>query len=206
MKITRTISLSFDGRGTSVLELIIVIGIFGVLITAIAAFQIFIFKYQKIYEIQTKSDQEIIMFTRVFTKDARTAQQSASGSYPITEATDAEFSFYSDVDNDGVAEQMRYAIVGNSLQRGIIEPSGSPLTYNPANEVTTNMITSVDSTATYFRYYSASYNGVTSTTPLIQPVDLALIQHVGVTITIPSTRPELAPLTASTHVTIRNLR
>ena len=64
------------------------------------------------------------------------ARNSENGSYPIVSANENEFSFYSDYDNDGVVEKIRYFLDAQQLKVGIIEPdiSQKPISYKDETE------------------------------------------------------------------------
>ena len=56
-------------------------------------------------------------------KDAiNKARTGINGSYPIISASENEFIFYSDYDDDGVTERIRYFLEAQQLKVGIIEP------------------------------------------------------------------------------------
>ncbi|HWA31896.1 MAG TPA: prepilin-type N-terminal cleavage/methylation domain-containing protein, partial [Candidatus Paceibacterota bacterium] len=72
--------------------------------------------------------------------EIRTANTADTGAYVIDTATSSTFTFYSDIDGDGLKEKVRYFVSGGVLKKGVIKPSGSPLTYNAANEKIYSMI------------------------------------------------------------------
>src|SRR3990167_3437860 len=57
-----------------------------------------------------------------------------NGSYPLEIAGDWEIIFYSDIDYDGNAERVRYFLADSTLTKGIIEPTGFPITSPAGNE------------------------------------------------------------------------
>jgi prepilin-type N-terminal cleavage/methylation domain-containing protein len=74
----------------------------------------------------------------IISKELRNAQKSETGSYPLVTANDQSIVFYSDYDYDGISERVRYTLTGSQLVRGIVEPTGSPYSYNLASEKVKN--------------------------------------------------------------------
>ncbi len=112
--------------------------------------------------------------------------------------------FFANIDSDDLKERLNYFLSGNILKRGVIKPGGSPLTYNPANEVLQDLIKDV-TPATIFSYYDSTFDGTGS--PLAQPVDVSKIRLVKITITVDPNGPKPPePVTVSTEATIRSLR
>ena len=141
---------------------------------------------------------------KTMTSEIRTASTADTGSYTISQATASSFTFYSDIDDDGLKEKVRYFLTGTTLQKGVIKPTGSPLAYNPANEIISNLVAD-ETSASIFSYYNENYDGTTAA--LSFPVNIADIRLVKITLTIDKdgSRPP-TPITFSTQVSIRNLK
>ncbi|HWO07462.1 MAG TPA: hypothetical protein VNM40_02665 [Candidatus Paceibacterota bacterium] len=96
-------------------------------------------------------------------KTMREAAYSSTGAWPVITMATSSFSFYADVDADPFIEQIRYTLVGNSIIRGVIDPSGDPPVYtNP--EVTSTVSDKVrnnEQGVALFQYYDQ--NGVLMT-------------------------------------------
>ncbi|MEK7569312.1 MAG: hypothetical protein AAB500_00250 [Patescibacteria group bacterium] len=141
---------------------------------------------------------------KLMTAEIRTASTADTGVYTIAVASGNSFTFYSDIDGDVLKEKVRYFLAGANLQKGVTKPTGSPLSYNPANEVISTLIGNVTS-ANIFSYYDENYDGTTAA--LSFPVNIALIRLVKITFTTdkdPNREP--APSTFTTQVSIRNLK
>ncbi len=99
--------------------------------------------------------------------ELRSANSSQTGSYALDTANDQSIIFYSDYDYDGVSERVRYTLTGTQLVRGIVEPTGSPLTYNVANEkvkIISDIIRNASTPAFY--YYNSDWPSDTTNNPL----------------------------------------
>ena len=135
--------------------------------------------------------------------EIRTASVSSNGAYPIDQATVSSFTFFSDINNDNLREKIRYFLSGSTLQKGVIQPTGNPLVYNPANEKISILASGVTSLA--FGYYDKNYDGTTAA--LSFPINVPVVRLVKITVTIDQdpNRPP-GPMTFTTQVSIRNLK
>ncbi len=137
----------------------------------------------------------------------RSASQSSIGSYLIAAASSTALTYYSDIDHDGLKEQIHYFLSGNDLRQGIIKPSGLPLTYNSTNEKITTLVHNVirDPSKPTFSYYDSSYDGTGSALP--EPISIIDIRMVKIYLYIdkdPAAPPAGSEFT--TQVFIRNLK
>lgn len=64
------------------------------------------------------------MTLSAISRELRDARQSDTGDYLLEKADDNEIIFYSDTDQNGSVERVRYTLSGNQLIKGIIKPSG----------------------------------------------------------------------------------
>lgn len=90
----------------------------------------------------------------------REAAYSSNGAWPIIAMASTSFAFYADVDEDPFIEQIRYFLSGNSLIRGVIDPSGDPPVYtNPeTTSVVSDDVRNVEQGITMFQYYDLNGN------------------------------------------------
>lgn len=142
---------------------------------------------------------------RDFSSEARSTSPSDLGAYPIAEASDFSFIFYSNIDGDPLKEQIRYFLEGDVFKKGVIKPSGSPLVYDPANEEITVLVNNiVNDSVPIFNYYDSDYDGTTP--PLSSPVDLPAIRLVKITVIAENARKNSEPVVLTTQVSMRNLK
>lgn len=103
-------------------------------------------------------------------KTMREAAYSSTGAWPVISMSATSFSFYADVDSDPFIEQIRYTHVGNTIVRGVIDPSGDPPVYtNP--ETTSTVSENVRNTeqgVSMFRYYDQDGNLMTDLTRIAE--------------------------------------
>jgi len=191
------------GGGFTLIETLFGISIFVLIVGALTLFSRNVWTYNSFISsglINTDNNRQIL---KTMVSEIRTASGADTGAYVISQATSSSLVFYSNIDNDILKEKVRYFITGTTLQRGVIKPTGSPLTYNPANEKISILTPNVTNIA--FSYYDKNYDGFTS--PLSFPINISSVRLVKITITVdkdPNNPP--APTTFSTQVSIRNLK
>ncbi len=195
-------------KGFTLIELLVVMGIFGLLISAVTWIFITSLRSTNIIwdQLEAQSDGRSVIKTIV--DEARRAEESSTGSFPIDTAEDNEFIFYANVDSDSKREKVHFWLTSTTLKRGIIKPSGNPLTYNPVDEVVkdlANYVVNIDEGIPLFRYYDESYSG--TSTPLTTPASNALVHVISIQLKLekdPDKTP--VPLNLESAVQIRNLK
>ena len=170
-------------HGLTIVELIVALGVTSLIITAIYAMIV------RGYDINRRETQQILAQETArsaleeMKPDIRQLTQSDNGSFAIDTATATEFIFYADVDTDGATERVRYVTVDDEIQRGLIEPVGTPALYDEGAEVFTTIATDVIN-PTIFSYYDGSFTG--NEPALSAPIDVSQIRLVQITLTIDS--------------------
>ena len=192
-------------RGFTLIEILIALVIITGAIAVVSAFGLDIAQFGTQLSSRIEGGIELELTMRVMLTEVRSMGPGENGAYAIATATDTEFSFFTDVDNDGTFEQVRYFLDGTILKKGIIEPEGTePPTYLPQNEDVTEVAHYIVPGA-IFTYYPEGY--APEMTPLPGPIDVSNIRMVTVSATTDQDplEPPL-PATLSINITIRNLR
>lgn len=193
-------------KGFSLAEIVVVTAIASVIFLAVFNFgnDIFSFNSNAQKNLSAQSDARRVLKSIV--KELRRASPSSLGSYPISLASTTAVTFFANVDNDSYKEQIRYFLQGNELKMGVIKPSGSPLSYNPANEQIITLVHDINNgPSPIFEYFDSNYTG--TSTPLSQPVQITKIRLVHVTIKIEKDpNKSLGPLIVESQVFLRNLK
>ena len=121
-------------RGFSLVEIVVVVGILGVIMLAISSFQVNVITNNKYSQDSLSSAQDARSILSVIVRELRSASPGNDGSFAIAQAATNTIVFYSDTDGDGLKEKIRYFVSTTTLKKGIIKPTGSPLSYVAANE------------------------------------------------------------------------
>jgi prepilin-type N-terminal cleavage/methylation domain-containing protein len=197
---------SSNKSGLTLIEVLIVLFIMALIGGAVGLFQKDVFSFNRIISSNIVFQQEIRQVFKSMSSQIRSMSFSSIGAYPIAEATSTSFTFYDDIDNDGLKERLRYFLNEETIQKGVLKPDGNPLAYNPENEIITDLIHYVVNESTpIFEYYDQNYDGTTQ--PLIMPDDLLSVRLVKITVMVDkdiSKGPEALLMT--TQVSIRNLK
>ena len=192
-------------NGFSLLELILGAAISVILVVILTQFVVIITNIQKYLDakLPTQADVEQALQTAVV--EIRSIGQSSAGAFPIEAASSTTFTFFSDIDRDGLMEHVRYTIASGTLQKGVIRPVGNPITYPSSSETVSVPVTNLLGSQSSFAYYDTNYTGTGA--PLVYPVDVTAIRSVMVMFTADiSTTTTPRSITLSTLVTIRNLK
>ena len=188
-------------KGFSLVEMLVVIGILGIVGLALSNFQVDVWRQNAAQQSALEAEGELRNTLRQFMHDVRGASQSNTGSYAVELASNTALTIYSDVDGDVNRERVRYRLVNGTVTRGTTKPTGSPASYLDANESIQTMVRSVATATTRFDYFDGSYMGTTS--PLTVPVDHSRVRFIRFTIAVdkdPSLPPAAITMTGSAVV------
>lgn len=191
-------------KGFSLVEVLFGVSIFVLIMGALILFSRNIWDYNSFVSLGLANADAGRQVLKTMVSEIRTASDANTGAYTIGVAGNTAFTFYSDIDNDGLKEKVRYFLTGTTLQKGVIKPTGSPLIYNSLNEKISTLASNVINTS-IFEYYDKNYDGTTA--PLSSPVNLPAVRLIKIIMTIEKDPNRLpAPKTFSTQVSIRNLK
>lgn len=198
-------------RGLTLAEIVVVVGIVGVIGLAVSKFQSDVFSFNRTFSSSFATADNAQKLLRPMAAEIRSASPSSNGAFPIDTIGQYDFSFYSDINNDGTKDWVRYYISGTTMFKEVIKPTGTtPAIYNSANKVTTTFMTGVrnvtDNTPV-FRYFSSSYTGGATgeITPSTGAVESVRLVKVSITLDDNTNKMPIA-LTVSTQISIRNLK
>jgi len=194
--------------GFTLLELTITVGIFIIIVFAWNDFALQSFRSAAFGQEQLEAIRQAQKGVEIMAKELRELSLAESGSYPLVLADDQEIIFYSDIDQDIYSERVRYFLDGTDLKKGVIEPTGNPITYDLNNEIISIISTNVrNDTLPVFIYYNGDYPADTINNPLPSPARLidTKLMHVFLRINInPLRSPNDFDL--ETEVQLRNLK
>jgi len=195
-------------RGFTLLEALFAIIIFSLLALSMVWILITGLRTQRVVWDQLSGQNDVRRVLQQVIDDVRRSEPSSAGAYPVAAASSTEFRFYANINNDSFRERVRFWIQDEQLYKGVITPSGSPLTYVEANEVVTVLARNVKNQTLgipLFTYYGESYTGVEASLPLpIITTDVRLLQ-IRLTIDVnPISSP--VPISAESYVQIRNVK
>jgi len=191
--------------GMTLVELVVVIGITGLVLLAVGMWQANLFRYNTALSDQLTSQHEARQTILIMTHELRTAITAATGAYPLESLTGTQLIFYSNIDEEVDIERIRYVLNGSVLQKGVIKPSGNPVTYSGTETMTTLANHVTNGATPIFAYYDSSYTG--SENALAMPVNPNVVRYVEIMLIIDkdTNRPPAA-IQVRSGVSLRNLK
>lgn len=200
------IKIKNNQSGFSLAEIVIVVAILGLISVVLASFQVDIWRQNSFLSNSIQAEQDARIALKRLVAELRQAAPSDTGAFAIALADKDKLTFYSDIDGDGLHERLRYFLSGNILRRGVLKPTGSPLSYVDANEQLGNaVINLVNANSLIFNYYDKNYAG--TSTALTLPINLPNVRLVKILLSIEAD-PNRAPVTTTyeSQVAIRSLK
>ncbi len=193
-------------KAFTLVETLVSIFVLSLVVLLVGSFQKNVFSLNTIIQSGLTAQQEGRKMLKTIIPEIRSISPSSTGAYPLVEVGQNSFSFYSDIDNDGLKEKLRYFLDGNILKRGVLKPIGDPPQYILENEVVNEFVHEIANGATnIFNYYDTNYDGTTA--PLPNPVNILNVRLVEITLIIDSngSRPPEAVILKS-KASMRNLK
>jgi prepilin-type N-terminal cleavage/methylation domain-containing protein len=174
-------------HGFTLVEMLVAIGIFILIVGALFSLGRFIFRQNVILQTGLLAGQDARQTLGRLAVELRAATTADTGAFAIAQAATSSLIFFSDIDGDGFHDRVRYFTSGATLKRGIIKPTGSPLSYNPASEILTTAVNRLaNPNQTIFNYYDKNYAG--TSTPMTAPIDFPAIRLVKATVGVYTTQ------------------
>jgi len=165
-------------KGFTLIELLISMMVLSAIGGALISLQYFLGQNQILIYNTFKNEDEAASAVSTFVKELRNAKESDNGSHPLEMVQDSEIRFYSDINADGLTEKVRYVLTGTNLVRGVIKPTGYPVSYPPASETTKVVAEDIRNTSPVFSYYNGDWPDDTQNNPLILSQRLSLTRLV----------------------------
>ena len=196
-------------RGFTLIETLVTIAIFGTVIVAAGDLLRVIFASTTTNPAALNAVDQAQSAASLFVNQVRDGSYGNDGSFPLNQASTSQIIFFSPFGSSDPTTMYRYRyfISTSTLYEGVTVPSGSPLSYNTANEKLSALVSGVSvGTSSLFSYYGGTYAGTTS--PLTQPVNVNQVTYVQMSFYVNLNERRGATTTSfiSTGATIRNLK
>jgi prepilin-type N-terminal cleavage/methylation domain-containing protein len=195
-------------KGFTLIEVVITIAIFTILIFLVSAMlnDIFVNSNQELISMSNIDQARSVLST--FTNEIRNSVIGSDGSYPLAEAGNSEIIFFTNLGiSNSTVNRIRYYISGSTLYKGIVQPSGNPLSYNLTNEKVITVAAGVATgSATLFSYYDGNYSG--SGNPLAQPVNISQIRYIKMNLQVKNniTKNDASSFSVTAGAALRSLK
>ena len=192
-------------RGFTLIEILIATSIVIGVMWLVSTFILDISQFQFFVGESLDVEQEVQSALKIIIPEVRSIGTANNGGYMISAASSSSFTFFSDIDNDNLLEQVRYFLDGTTLKKGVIKPGVSPYIYDPLNEKISEVVHNVTS-ANIFTYYNKNYDAINKAS-LPVPIDISAVRVVKIKLTVDKNpNQEPTPQTYSVTLEIRNLR
>lgn len=168
-------------RGFTLVEMLMALSVVVILGIVVGTFQRSIFSSGSYLQASFKAEDDARSVMKNLISETRSMNFSGLGGYYIEQASGNSFTFYSDINNDGKTERLRYFKEGTMLKRGITYPTGTPVVYTTPEQVSI-VVRDIANSSGIFFYYDDSYTGTSN--PLPEPIDIVLVRLVKINIPI----------------------
>lgn len=194
-------SLQRKGKGFTLIEALIAIFIFVLGVGAVLGLTVNLYQTHSFSLHLSSAISEARRGIEVMVKEIREAKTGDDGSYIIEKADDYQFIFFSDIDNDGAAERVRYFLDGTTFKKGVIKPTGWPIKYQSEDEEFKIITSYVRNQPPIFHYYDGQGNELSAPARLKDTKLMKLYLVVNI-------NPERPPFDFSleSYVQLRNLK
>jgi hypothetical protein len=180
-------------KGTSIIEAIVLIFVFAMAMTVLSIFIINTYRAYNFNLQQVVAINESRRGIETMVKEIREATWGEDGSYPIVEAGDDHFIFFSDIDQDTAVERVRYFLDGTSLKKEVLKPTGDPPQYVPGSETVLTLSTYVRNSGSIpvFKYYNGDWpqDTVNNPLPTLTRLTDTKLMHIYIVINVDPARP-----------------
>lgn len=163
------IKVKTSQSGMTLVEMVIVVGLFGLLTTMIFGAAQFFYQTNGYTVAQASEIDHARRGVTTLTRDLREMTYSENGSYPVNEMEEHLVGFYSDIDKDSNVEYVRYELDagGTDFYKRVYNPAGNnPPTYDltsPDEEILmSEYVQNRDQSLSTFIYYDSNNNVVSS--------------------------------------------
>lgn len=146
-------------KGMTLLEVVVFVGLLVFILIGIIGALRFTYQGQRFAFEQADATRSARAGIERAVRDLREASYADDGAYPIEALTTTSAIFFSDYDNDGKIERIRYFLDGTNLKRGIVDSAGDPPTYSAGTEVVSTISDNVRNEAVgvpLFTYYDST--------------------------------------------------
>ena len=173
--------------GFTLVEIVVVIMLLGFAVTLFTNFVIQGYKANLFGKEQDLAVQNGRKATEQVAEEIREASQSDRGDYILDVVAEQNLSFYSNIDNDTDIEKVRYFLDNTIFKKGVIEPSGDPVSYTGTETITEVAQYMNNQAEAIFIYYDTDNNIIAD--PTTNKNDIRLIR-ISLKINV---TPEIAP-------------
>lgn len=190
-------------KGFTLIEVIISIAIFSLLMLAINALFLSLYKQQGSTIAMTERTQNMNRLIGTMERELREGNRAENGNFFIASAQENAITFYSDINSDGLTEKIAYALDGTDLKKTVTAPGADSL-YSGAGTTSVVCAEIQNGTSPIFTYYDENYIGTGAA--LSSPIPVLSIRLIGISFKVNTlVQNRSYPLFVETKVRLRNI-
>ncbi len=174
MRFTNLTARNQARHGMTLVEVVIVIGLYLMLMAAISTSIIYLYQTNGYTVAQSYEIDHARRGLQNFIRDAREMTYADDGTFPIAVMEEDRFGFYSDIDRDDSVEYTEYVLATSTITKYVYAATGTPPVYDlgtpVAEEVLSEYVQNTSQGISTFRYYDSEGVEVTGAGALLTDV------------------------------------
>jgi type II secretory pathway pseudopilin PulG len=171
---TKSNTIPTSTRGVTFVEMLVYIAVSTIVLLAVTNTIISFYKNNRIATEQIEQLYTARRGTDTMINELRKANYSEAGNHPIIAVGTSSISFYSDYDEDGIVEKVRYYLSGTDFMRGVVEPVGITYTGAEVSSIISTYVRNNSQGVNIFYYYDT--NGTLMASPSTSMGNIRYIQ------------------------------
>lgn len=157
--------------GMTLVETVVVIGIYTILSLAITASITNLYKANAYAIEQAEEVDNARRGVMQWSQDAKEMTTAEDGTFPVAVIEENRFGYFSDTDQDLKIEYVEYILSGTTLTKYTYNPTGSPAVYDFSTpdvvEILSLYVQNINQSIPTFTYFDTNGTALTSTSPLV---------------------------------------
>lgn len=191
---------NYKNRAFTLVEMEVAMAVFSLVIIGVVSFVIYIYKTERYSLSQLEAVNRARRSLESMSDDIRNIRDAEGGPNPIDTADSQTLIFYSDIDDDGQTEKVRYFLDNEELKKGVIEPP-----YTGAESISVVISSVANNSDPIFSYYDEDFTGTQAA--LVTPADVMDVKLIKMTVKVDKNENISPPaLTIETYAQPRNLK
>lgn len=157
--------------GMTLVELVVIIGIYTVLLLAITNTVSELYKTNSYAFAQAQEVDNARRGITQWNRDTKEMTTAEDGTYPVAVIDEHHFSYYSDTDLDNSVEYVEYILATTTLKKYTYKSTGTPATYDlntpDSEQILSLYVQNINQGTSTFTYFDNAGTQLSSTSPII---------------------------------------
>lgn len=162
---------SHKAAGMTLVELVIIVGIYTVLMLAISASITGLYRQNSYTMSQANEVENARRGMTQWNRDVKEMTTAEDGTFPIAVIEPHRLGYYSDTDQDDSVEYIEYVLASTTLSKYTFKATGTPVAYSTTTpdsiEILSLYVQNINEGVNTFEYFDNAGMQLSSTSPLI---------------------------------------